>query len=110
MNKPDSFVEFIKDQFDGLRDFTMRRMFGAYGLYLGDAFFGILDDGELYFKTSDATVAQYQSAGSEPFFYYKKDKSGKKKKCFLKNYYGVPLDILENQNELKRWAKEAALK
>lgn len=106
MSRSESFVEFIRDQLEGLRGFEMKRMFGGYGLYLDGLFFGILVDGKLYFKTSEETIQKYINLGSMPFTYLKKDSKGKKKKVSLRRYYEVPLDILENQSELKRWAKE----
>ncbi len=108
LNKPDSFVEFVKDQFEGLSGFEMKRMFGGHGLYLEAVFFGILVAGQLYFKTTDESVERYRDAGSKPFSYFKKDVSGKKKKVSLRRYYEVPLDVLENQIQLKQWAKQAA--
>jgi TfoX/Sxy family transcriptional regulator of competence genes len=37
-------------------------MFGAHGLYSGDTFFGLVWHGTLYFRTSPATVADYDAA------------------------------------------------
>jgi DNA transformation protein and related proteins len=52
----DSFKEFVLDQLDALPELRARAMFGAHGLYSGDKFFGILDEGRLFFKT-DAVSA-----------------------------------------------------
>ena len=47
-----SFKEFVLDQLSALTDVRARAMFGAHGLYQGEHFFGILDEGRLFFKTN----------------------------------------------------------
>ena len=97
--KDDSFVEFICDQLADFAIITYKAMFGGYGLYCGDAFFGIVFDGHLYFKTDDSTRPKYESWDSEPF-----QPSAQQK---LRNYYEVPVDIIENADELVEWAEES---
>ena len=64
----DTFCDFVSDQFEGFRDFEMKRMFGGYGFYLKGRFFSILADGKRYFKTSEKTIDQYLEADPKPFF------------------------------------------
>ena len=104
----DTFCDFVSDQFEGFRDFEMKRMFGGYGLYLKGRFFSILADGKLYFKTSEKTIDQYLEVGAKPFSFFKRTSSGKRKKVSLKNYYELPLDILESRTRLRAWAEQAA--
>ena len=42
MTKQDSFKEFVLDQLTGIEPVNCRAMFGAFGLYHPDVFFGIL--------------------------------------------------------------------
>ena len=51
----ESFKEFVLDQLSALPDVHARAMFGAHGLYSGGRFFGILDEGRLFFKTHAIT-------------------------------------------------------
>jgi len=102
-----SFKDFILDQLNALGGVTAKRMFGAYGLYCEAVFFGIIDESRLYFKTDPESRKEYKALGSGPFFYYRKDKTGKKKKAYLKTYYEVPADILEDGVRLVIWAKRA---
>lgn len=102
--KTDTFQEFVTDQLEGLEGLEIRRMFGGWGLYLKKSFFGILFSGKLYFKTGPETAGDYLAAKSKPFVYAKKGK----KPIRLKNYYEVPVDILEDRKELKSWAMKAA--
>jgi DNA transformation protein len=95
----DSFRDFVLDQLRPLGDVRCRRMFGAYGLYLGDAFFGIVDRGRLYFKTDDGSRAVYVERGMEPF--------RPSANQTLKRYYEVPVDVVEDQEALGAWAREA---
>ncbi len=41
----ESFKDFVADQLNGLNGLFMKRMFGAYGLYVNEIFYGILDEG-----------------------------------------------------------------
>jgi DNA transformation protein and related proteins len=97
--KDDNFVEFICDQLDAWEAVTYKPMFGGYGLYCGVIFFGIVYDGRLYFKTNDASRTKYEAWESAPF--------QPNAKQTLKSYYEVPVDILENREELSALAEEA---
>jgi len=93
------FLEFVLDQLSGLRRVTHRRMFGAIGLYQGDQFFAIIDDGRLYFVTGEATRPRYEAQGMKAFEYAPGQ--------FLRTYYEVPVDVLEDDGALREWAAEA---
>ena len=97
--KDESFKDFVADQLEGLPDLRARRMFGGFGLYSGNVFFGIISDDVLYFKTDEETQRRYSEAGSDCF--------RPSEKQVLKNYYEVPADILENKEVLLKWAREA---
>ena len=100
MSQPnDGFLEFVLDQLSGLPGVRSRRMFGAYGLYQKDDFFAIVDSGKLYLRTSDATRPDYESRSMKPF--------APTPQQVLKNYFEVPVDILENDSLLSDWAKKA---
>ncbi len=95
----DSFKEFVLDQLAEMRPVTCRAMFGGFGLYHHDIFFGILHKGRLYFKTDDQTRPAYEENEMQPF--------RPSDKQTLKNYYEVPPDILENKDDLILWAHQA---
>lgn len=98
--KSDSYRDFVLDQLRSLERVSCRSMFGGYGLSLGADFFGILHEGRLYFKTDETTRATYRERGMGPFA-----PSGKQ---VLKSYYEVPEEIVEDEEELASWAREAA--
>ena len=97
----DSFKEFVLDQLSALPDVRARAMFGAHGLYQGEHFFGILDEGRLFFKTDAASQAVYVGRGMEPFTYKSKGR------VLTMSYHEVPPDVLENPPELVLWARQA---
>ena len=96
----DSFKEFVLDQLAAMKSVTCRAMFGGFGLYHQSVFFGILHKGRLYFKTNDQTRPAYEEYSMKPF--------RPSDKQTLKSYYEVPPEILEDGDELIRWAEQAA--
>lgn len=100
--KPDdSFKEFVLDQLGTLPDVRAKAMFGAHGLYAGENFFAILDEGRLFFKTDAASAADYTSRGMGPFTYESRGR------VLTMSYHEVPPDVLENAPELVGWARRA---
>jgi DNA transformation protein len=97
--KPDSFKDFVLDQLADLRGVTCRAMFGGYGLYQGDIFFGIIHKGRLYFKTNARSRPEYKACGMKPF--------RPNPRQTLKTYYELPVDVMEDRDQLKHWARRA---
>jgi len=97
----ESFKEFVLDQLRALPGVRARAMFGAHGLYQGDSFFAILDEGRLFFKTDAASAADYTARGMEPFTYESKGR------VLTMSYHEVPPNVLENAPELVAWAQKA---
>lgn len=95
-----SFRDFVLEQLAALDGLRCKRMFGGYGLYSGEQFFGIVYDGRLYFKTNKDTLAEYLACNAVVF--------APSEKQILKNYREVPVDILEDKAQLQHWARKAA--
>jgi DNA transformation protein len=76
-------------------------MFGGHGLYLGGAFFGILYKGHFYLRTSPRTRKEFVDRGMKPF--------RPNARQTLKSYYEVPADVVEDREQLRRWAERARL-
>ena len=98
--KHDGFKDFVLDQLSELPGLTHRAMFGGFGLYCGRVFFGIVHRGRLYFKTNATTAPRYRERKMQPF--------RPNAKQTLKTYYEVPLDVLEDSEELTIWARQAS--
>ena len=97
--KLDSFRDLILDQLRDLGRVTCRGMFGGHGLYTGNVFFGIIFKGRLYFKTDSTSRSAYIEMDMKPF--------RPNAKMTLKTYYEVPVEIIEDQDQLTTWAKKA---
>ena len=97
----DSFKEFVLDQLSALPDLRAKAMFGAHGIYSGEKFFGILDEGRLFFKTNAETEKDFIARGMEPFTHEMKGK------VMAMAYHEVPPEILEQPHELTAWARKA---
>jgi len=100
MNSKDiSFKDFVLDQLQELENIEARRMFGGYGLYRGETFFGIVHKGKLFFKIDKSTAGEYRKRKMKPF--------RPNAKQTLKSYYQVPVDVMEDADELREWAVKA---
>jgi DNA transformation protein and related proteins len=97
--KDESFKDFVLDQLQELDNVEARRMFGGYGLYQDETFFGIVHKGRLYFKIDESTVGEYRKRKMQPF--------RPNAKQTLKSYYQVPVDIIEDGDRLCQWAVKA---
>lgn len=97
----DSFKEFVLDQLAALPEVRVRAMFGAHGVWQADRFFGILDEGRLFFKVSEQSRAEFEERGMGPFTYQAKGQT------VILGFYEVPPDVLENAAELVDWARKA---
>ena len=97
----DSFKEFVLDQLSALPELRAKAMFGAHGIYSGEKFFGILDEGRLFFKTNAVTEKDFTARGMPPFTYEMKGKA------MTMAYHEVPPEILEQPHELTIWARKA---
>jgi DNA transformation protein len=97
--KDESFKDFVLDQLQDLDAVEARRMFGGYGLYQDETFFGIIHKSRLYFKIDESTVAAYRKRKMKPF--------RPNAKQALNSYHQVPVDVIENADELLAWALKA---
>lgn len=95
----DAFPRYVIDHLRALGEVRCRRLFGAYGLYLGSTFFAIVHEDTLYFKTGAASQPAYVARGMEPF--------RPNARQTLQRYYAVPADVLDDPGELLAWALEA---
>lgn len=94
--KDDSFKDFILDQLREIDDVEARRMFGGFGLYRDETFFGIVQKGKLFFKVDESTVGAYRKRKMKPF--------RPNARQAIKSYYQVPVEIIEDADALREWA------
>lgn len=86
---------------DGLPGLRSKGMFGGYGLWAEDGlFFGIVDDGRVYFRTDSETRPAYDARGGTGFRYAAGEPPSD-------TYRSVPPDVLADPAELTAWAEGA---
>jgi DNA transformation protein len=96
----EEYLSYIIDQLAVFGPVVPRRMFGGAGLYYNGVMFALIADDVLYFRVDDANRADYEALGSEPFRPYPA-------KNAVMPYYEVPVDIVEDGEEIAGWARSA---
>src|SRR3954454_844627 len=99
MTRRDAFHEEVMARLAGVEGLRSRAMFGAWGLYAGATFFGIVYRGRLYLHTTPATRPRYASRGCGPF--------RPNATQTLWDYYEVPAEVWDDEGELVEWARAA---
>lgn len=99
----ESFLAFVLEQLDVVDAITPKRMFGGVGIYAGDLFFALLANDVLYLKVDDSNRADFEAAGACPFQPYPDRPAG----GGTMQYYEVPVAVLEDADELGRWAAKS---
>ena len=94
------FRDRVLEALTAIGDVRGRALFGGFGLFEGDAIFGLIDGGTLYFKVDDASKPRYLAAGSRPFNPY----GDPEERLF---YYSVPTAVLGEPTVLEAWWREA---
>lgn len=95
------YAEYILDLLSPYGSMTSRAMFGGYGIYKDGLIVGIIVDDELYFKVDDNSKKKYEALASVPFTYNRGEK------IFAMSYWKVPIEIMENEDDLAEWLEEA---
>jgi len=99
MSVSEGYRTYVIEQLATLPAVSTRRMFGGLGLYSGDWFFALIDDDVLYFKVDDANREDYVSRGMKAFMPIPGKAS--------MGYFQVPEDVIEEAEELTRWARRS---
>jgi DNA transformation protein len=95
MNSPE-FIEYVKDILAS-EGVVLRAMFGGHGVYKGKVMIGLVAENELYFKANEETAKYFESEGSVPFTYQRKDK------LISMSYWKVLPEVAEEPEILKKW-------
>lgn len=92
------FWDYINDQLSPLTHISSKKMFGGVGYFHEDKMFGMIQSNGIFrLKVDDRNRATFEKYGSGPLT------SAKKKGSMP--YYEVPLEIVENQEELLNWVR-----
>ena len=96
----DSFLTFVLEQLESVRELSHRRMFGGVGIYAGESFFAVIDNDTLFFKVDDETRPRFKKRKMPAF-------APMPGKPPMEGYYQVPPSVLEDADELRKWSSEA---
>ena len=94
-------VDYVLDQLRGLGNVRPKRMFGGVGIYAGERFFALISDDTLYFKAGAENREQFLQRDCKPFQPFAD------KPQYSMSYYSIPVDVLEDAEELLRWARRS---
>jgi DNA transformation protein and related proteins len=100
MSVSNEFLTYIVDQLRGLGPLSARKMFGGAGVYHGSTMFACVADDVFYLRTDDSNRADYETQGMGQFKPFPD-------KPMTMPYYEVPVDVLEDRDELKKWAAKS---
>ncbi len=97
----DKDLEFVKDQLSGFGDFTARKMFGGAGFSRDKIMFGMIDSSGVFrLKADEKTKRDFEKHGMKPLTMDKPKMKG------TMPYWQVPVEVLEDRTELKKWAEK----
>jgi DNA transformation protein len=96
----DSYLAFVLEQLEGVRGVVTKRMFGGVGIYGDGVFFALIDNDTLFFKVDDELRPQYRARRMPAW----KPIPGKPAS---EGYYQVPPGVLEDSEQLAKWAKQS---
>lgn len=96
------FVSFLHEVFESFGTIRSRKMFGGHGIYHQDLMFGLVADDELYLKTDEDNLAEFEQRGLEPFQFESKDG-----KVMQMSYLKAPEEIYDDPDAARHWANLA---
>lgn len=101
MRDDDSFLAFVLEVLGRWGHVTVKRMFGAAGLFRDGLMFGFVFDDALYLKVGDTNRDAFVAAGSAPFVYRTR------KREMAMSYWEAPASALDDEDVLHRLATGA---
>ena len=94
------YQDYVIDQLSTVGSIQSKHMFGGVGLYADGIFFALIANDILYQKVDDTNRRDYESAGMDAFRPYPD-------KTRSMQYFEVPVEVLEDQQELNAWARKS---
>ena len=98
----DSFAEFLREQLAPLGRVTMRRMFGATGVFCDGLMFAVVSEDTLYFRVDDHNRTAFKEAASFPPLSYEK-----KGRTIDLSFWRAPERLFDETDELIMWSRTA---
>ncbi|NIJ19752.1 DNA transformation protein [Sphingomonas naasensis] len=99
----EGLVAWVTEALEPVGSVTMRRMMGGATLYIDGTIFGIVHDGELWFKADAESNALWDEAGHRERFtvMFSTGMSD------TMNYRRAPSDVYDDADAMREWAAHA---
>ena len=91
---------WVEELLAGLGPLTMKRMFGAAGVYSDGLMFAIIDDGVLWLRGDEDNIGRLTAAGSRQFTY-----PGKDGEMMTLGYWSIPETAVDDPEQAVEWAR-----
>jgi DNA transformation protein len=101
MSASPGFCDLLREHLAGLGGVSLRRMFGATGVFSHGVMFGLVKDDVLFLRADAGNRAAFEAEGAAPFSYMRAGKVA------ALAYWSAPERLLDEPDELRRWAREA---
>jgi DNA transformation protein len=101
-NNKSEFLQYALDLFNPLGRLTSKTLFGGNAILKNNITFAMVFDGSIYLKTDKNTVKKYLDLDSKPLSYKKNNKT------ISLRYYEIPIEVLDDEDQLIQWAIEAS--
>lgn len=101
------FAAYCTELLSTVGEVTGKRMFGGYGLYVGDVFVALIAGDTLYLKADAQTQSRFEAEGGRRFEYTARGKP------HAANFWTVPAEAMDSPALMRPWAQlalEAALR
>ncbi|MBK8504784.1 MAG: TfoX/Sxy family protein [Saprospiraceae bacterium] len=95
----EEFVNYINDQLSNFAPFETKKMFGGIGFFKDGLMFAMIGGNTFRLKVDDSNQNDFEKRGMTPY------QNDSKKKGMP--YWEVPLEVIEDKTELKKWAGKA---
>ncbi len=92
------FIIELTDLLAPLGAVRVKRMFGAFGVYLSEFFIGIVDEGQLYLKVDEQSKPAFEARGLPPFTIEHRGRT------LSMAYHLAPEEALTSFIQMKPWA------
>ena len=92
-----SFVQYVLDLLSPVAPVTTKSMFGVHGLSSNEVMFGLLDDGELFFRTDEQTQPKFVAAECKKWVY------SHRKTPMKTEIYAPPPEAMESTDAIRPW-------
>src|SRR5690242_15022785 len=97
-----SFAEFQREQLAPLGRVTLRRMFGATGIFCDGLLFAVVSEDMLDFRIDDHNRRAFEEAAAFPPLNYEK-----KGRTINLSFWRAPERLFDETDELGMWSRRA---